>query len=151
MYDSLNLTGADASDPFAPLSLADASPAEAELETTEVWEPILPAPNEPPEAGQIKHWKHGPAVARWVYRDRNGAPLFAVARFQTESGGKETLPYTWGHREWTVQSGPNKGERRNASRLAFQASEHAIAALRLGPSSSAPGYACASGRRRESR
>ena len=113
MYDSRNLTGADASDPFAPLSLADASPAEAELQTAEVWEPILPAPNEPPEAGEIMHRKHGPAVARWVYRDRNGAPLFAVARFQTESGGKEILPYTWGHREWAVQSGPNKGERQN--------------------------------------
>ena len=74
MYDFLNLTGVDASDPFAPLSLADAWPTEAELETTEVWEPILPAPNEPPEAGQNQ------ALGNMAQQWRAGCIATAMAR-----------------------------------------------------------------------
>lgn len=103
-------------DPFAPLSpqdmhLADGSaPAGA---AGEVWQPIFPAPEEPPEANRIRHPKHGAAAARWVYRDEAGRPLFAAVRFDTTkpdgTEGKEVLPYTFGHRRWMLKSGKHAG------------------------------------------
>lgn len=93
-------------DPFDPLraeerrSAADVGPTD-----TEVWEPIIPARGEPPEAPQIQHSKHGRAAARWIYRDAGGAPLFAVVRFNLPNGDKEVLPYTFGRRVWMTKKG----------------------------------------------
>ena len=91
-------------DPFAPVHDDDllhlSQAAAPDQEEAEIWEPCLPAPSDPPAAPEIRHWKHGSASAVWVYRDRAGAPLFAVARFDTGEPdgipGKELLPYTWG-------------------------------------------------------
>jgi hypothetical protein len=88
-------------DPFAPVHDGDLShvsqASTTEAHEPEIWEPRLPAPSDPPATGNIRHWQHGPAS---VYRDRAGAPLFAVARFDTGEPdgipGKELLPYTWG-------------------------------------------------------
>jgi putative DNA primase/helicase len=77
----------------------------------EVWQPIMPAPDNPPPVGALRHWKHGAAAAVWVYRSATGEPNFAVVRFDLAEGGKEVLPYCYGRREWTVKGGPRKGER----------------------------------------
>jgi putative DNA primase/helicase len=106
-------------DPFAPLGTGERVSAgdggHAGLADADEWEPIVPAPSEPPEATQIRHSKHGQATARWVYRDAAGASLFAVARFDfmrpDGTPGKELLPYTYGRRVWRVTRGPNAGAR----------------------------------------
>ena len=107
-------------DPFIPLANEESAPitsqSAAERADAEVWEPFLPAPREPPDAPGILHWKLGPAVARWVYRDATGAPLFAVVRFNLPDGNKEILPYTFGHRVWTTRS----GNRRNVTGWHFR-------------------------------
>lgn len=103
-------------DPFAPLSEEEAAHTAAtetaERRAPEVWEPIMPAPGEPPVALAIRHMRYGVAAVRWVYRDAEARPLFAVARFATPDG-KELTPYSWGRREWTVKTGPNAGARRS--------------------------------------
>ncbi len=97
-----------APDPFAPLPgvVAGHRSEDQAKPSPEIWEPYLPAPGEPPEAGQIRHVKLGTASLRWVYRDPAGHPLFAVARFEKKAAdgtpGKEYLPYTFGHRVWTL-------------------------------------------------
>ncbi len=108
----MNELSADGStpDPFAPFTEAEktrgfpdstaAVTAIAERRAMpEIWEPQCPAPAEPPES--VKHWQHGDSVARWAYRAPDGAPIFAVYRFNTADGGKQTLPHTYGRRAWT--------------------------------------------------
>ena len=109
-------------DPFAPLSHQDTHRADGSTPAGpagEVWEPILPAPEEPPEANRIRHHKHGTAVARWVYRDEAGRPWFAMVRFDTTkpdgTARKEMLPYTYGHRRGTSQSGGDAGVWRDST------------------------------------
>ncbi len=116
---------ADTTDPFAPLTPGEAhglDPARVEP-PEELWEPMLPAPGEPPEAGRIVHPAHGTAVGRWVYRDAGGRPLLAVTRFEPcdEYGRplrdrrgkvrKEVLPYVYGRRVWTPTRGRHAGQR----------------------------------------
>lgn len=58
------------------------------------WVPILPVPDhagEPPRA----HIKRGLPEFTWCYRDAEGRALGYVYRFQTSTGGKETLPLVW--------------------------------------------------------
>ena len=92
---------------FAPIARAGSAPQPRKL--PELWEPQMPAPVEVPEAKAIKHPKYGAAVQRWVYRDGAGSPLFAVARFEftRDDGtpGKETLPYSYGRRQWVNADG----------------------------------------------
>lgn len=92
---------------FAPLTGMSTDLPKAR--PTEIWEPQLPAPTEPPDAGAIRHPKHGAAARRWVYRDATGAPLFAVVRFEFAKGdgerGKEVYPYSYGWRQGTTQAG----------------------------------------------
>ncbi|TLU71226.1 DUF927 domain-containing protein [Lichenicoccus roseus] len=83
-------------DPFAPLDLRDQGEALTSQATLAKWLPELPAPTEPPEAEMIRHQSHGYASARWIYRDGEGRPLFAVACFNKPDGHKEVLPYTYG-------------------------------------------------------
>ena len=106
------------SDPFAPFT--PSSSVGSGDRRADVWEPG-PVPGEVPPANAIRHWKHGPASARWIYRDITGAPLFCVARFDLEGGEKQVLPYSYGHRVWTVASGPNKGKRRDVRGWHFKA------------------------------
>ncbi|HJS85712.1 MAG TPA: DUF927 domain-containing protein [Acetobacteraceae bacterium] len=96
-----------APDPFAPLTLDDASaePIEPEIPGKDVWEPLLPAPEEPPKLTVLPRWKDAQAVARWVYRDDEGKPLFAAVRFTLADGTKDTIPYTFGRRVWTTKRG----------------------------------------------
>jgi putative DNA primase/helicase len=103
------------SDPFAPLpGVIAARPEDRPKPPAEVWEPRLPAPGEPPEAGQIRHMKLGTASARWVYRDPAGQPEFAVARFEKQAADgtpdKELLPYTFGRRIWTTKGGKTRDQ-----------------------------------------
>lgn len=101
-------------DPFAPIT--GASTVLPKDLPAEVWEPQLPAPGEPPDAGSIRHPKYGAAVHRWVYRDAAGVPLFAVARFEFAHDcgkfGKAVYPYTFGRRQWTTQAGRHLDETR---------------------------------------
>src|SRR4051794_29355853 len=94
-----------AGDPFRPFTPGEASEqsnADGIGDASDGWIPTIPAPEEPPEAERIKHYRYGTAAARWVYRGSDGFPLFAVARFNLADGSKETLPYTWGRRCWTT-------------------------------------------------
>jgi hypothetical protein len=96
------MTNAAPADPFAPVT-GTAAPRPAI--PPELWEPQMPAPEEPPPANAIRHPKHGAAAQRWVYRDATGQPLFATVRFDVVGGGKEVLPSSYGHRVWTTQAG----------------------------------------------
>lgn len=55
------------------------------------WRHVNPAPV---NAGQITHYKHGPASMVWTYRNANGAVIGHVVRFDTPNG-KEVLPYCY--------------------------------------------------------
>ncbi|TDH62931.1 DUF927 domain-containing protein [Dankookia rubra] len=96
------LTSAEVAHPFTGPALSAATPP------TGVWQPQLPAPSQPPEAVAIRHSRHGAAARRWIYRDVERRPLFAVARFDAKNADgtpllnrhgkptKEILPYTYG-------------------------------------------------------
>jgi hypothetical protein len=56
---------------------------------------IMPAPHEAP-AHAFHHPKWGKPSAIYVYRDRNGAVLGYICRFETEDG-KQILPLTYWH------------------------------------------------------
>lgn len=68
---------------------------------TDPWRvtPEVPAHAPPPpdtfsrKAGD--RWVTCPLAARWTYRDREGAVLFHVCRFQNPDGGKEVVPQTF--------------------------------------------------------
>jgi hypothetical protein len=94
-------------DPFAPLPPGAGS--ERPEPDKEIWEPVMPAPGEPPEVGQIRQSAWGVAIHRWVCRDADGCPLFATARFErTKADGqveKEILPYSYGRKVWTTKAG----------------------------------------------
>ena len=94
-------------DPFAPLPPKDeaAMPSPKDL-----WEWQNPAPEEPPEAAAIRHSKWGVAQQRWVYRNAEGQPIFAAARFERvcQADGKiekEVFPYSYGMLERTTKAG----------------------------------------------
>ncbi len=117
-------------DPFAPLSShtmpqVDRATGAGRIKE-EIWEPVLPAPINPPEADAIRHYTHGVAVARWVYRDEAGRPLFAVARFDFTrpdgTAGKEMLPYTYGRRRWVPKVGRHADEWQNKTGWHFKRS-----------------------------
>ena len=108
-------------DPFAPLNSNGESAGEHQAKPPpELWEPCAPL-GDVPEAGQIRHWIHGAASRRWVYRDATGAALFCIARFDLPDGGKEVLPYSFGRRVWTVRSGPNTGKQKDVRGWHFKA------------------------------
>lgn len=111
---SLGSGQAGASDAFAPIT--NTSTALPKAKPDELWEPQLPAPTEPPDAGTIRHPKYGAAVRHWVYRDAAGSPLFAAARFEftRDDGkpGKQVYPYTFGRRQWTTPAGRRLDETR---------------------------------------
>jgi RecA-family ATPase len=58
-------------------------------------ETILPAPEEPPACGDLRHNGYGVAVQCWTYRDATDAPLFSVARFEAAGKRKMVLPVTF--------------------------------------------------------
>ena len=58
-------------------------------------------PDEPYHTAEFKHSKHGIPSQFWVYRSAAGAPLFVVARYDTDKG-KEIVPWTWARR-WTAK------------------------------------------------
>lgn len=71
---------------------------------TPAWVPILPVPADAPEANLV-HPRHGKPTRTWTYRDRDGAPLGHVCRFDPAEGRKQILPLTFcqganGQREW---------------------------------------------------
>ncbi|MDI2112131.1 DUF927 domain-containing protein [Commensalibacter nepenthis] len=62
-----------------------------------IWEPIIPAPNEPN--------KPSFASSMWVYRDANNNPLMARLRIKKSHVKKDFLPMTYGHRVWIDKHG----------------------------------------------
>jgi putative DNA primase/helicase len=103
------------SDPFAPISNDETAHPQNNPVKEEVWRPITPAPGEPPPAGQIRHSKHGPATACYVYRNASGEPLMAAVRFEFTrpdgTRGKALLPYAYGLQRSVIKTGPNAGRR----------------------------------------
>jgi len=62
--------------------------------------PSPPAERPPPDAGQPNFTtSQGTPSGTWVYRDRNGWPLFYVARYETPAG-KDVRPFTWRGGRW---------------------------------------------------
>jgi putative DNA primase/helicase len=105
----------DQPDPFTPISNGEAADPQNTSVEEEVWQPITPAPGEPPPAGQIRHSKHGPSTASWIYRNASGEPITAVVRFEFTrpdgTRGKVLLPYTYGFHRSVSKAGPNAGKR----------------------------------------
>ena len=91
---------------FAPIGNKVGSKPKA---PAEVWEPLIPAPEEPPVLEKMRHPKFGRASFQWIYRDADGNPLCAVARFDhTDKEGrpaKDFFPYVYGRRAWTTTGG----------------------------------------------
>lgn len=78
-------------DRFAPLGAAEmaaASPAPK----ADVWLPVLPVPADAPRT--IPPHRLGKPSNRWPYRDRSGALLGLVARFDRDNG-KDVMPLTF--------------------------------------------------------
>lgn len=91
-------------------SMAQASTGTAEPAKAPTWVPILPVPADAPEA-HLVHPRHGKPTRTWTYRDRDGAPLGHVCRFDPSEGKKQILPLTYcrgsnGKREWRWQTWP---------------------------------------------
>ena len=109
-------------DPFAPLSEAERTRTNGAAEHADGWHPILPAPEEPPDATGIRHHRLGVAAERWVYRDAQKRPLFCVVRFDLPGGGKEVLPLTYGMLRgtcgWQFKAPPSPRPPYNLHRLA---------------------------------
>jgi hypothetical protein len=127
----------DGMNPFAPLSPAEVAHANATPAApvpAEDWAPQRPAPKEPPEAGAIRHRRHGAASSRWVYRDAEGRPLFAMVRFDPKNPDgspklgrdgkpmKEVLPLTFGmdrvRLDWYFKAAPKPRPLYGLDRLA---------------------------------
>jgi len=97
-------------DPFAPITGKFAPP---KSKKDELWEPQLPAPNEPPHVEYIRHSKYGVAVRSWIYRNAAGAPLFCTVRFEPKKTDgtpdkKQIIPYSYGRLVWTTPAGRRK-------------------------------------------
>jgi putative DNA primase/helicase len=81
---------------FAPLTEDEfaasltVGPKAAEVEDGELVSPIPPDAPEPPRS----HPKWGKPIARWTYRDANGATLQIVFRFDPPDERKQFLPCT---------------------------------------------------------
>lgn len=109
-------------DPFAPLPEVvngqvgtSRAGARATKKPAEIWEPKFPAPREPPETGEVRHFSYGVPSARFIYRNKDGDPLFATYRFDlppAEDGTpqKDVVPYTFGRRAWTTKAGRERDQ-----------------------------------------
>jgi predicted P-loop ATPase len=53
----------------------------------------------------MSHVVHGKPSGSWAYRDKSGAILFYVARYDTPSG-KEFMPWTWNGSRWHAKAYP---------------------------------------------
>ena len=122
-------------DPFRPLgedeTSGTATPPQSEAEA---WHAEIPAPDEPPDAADTRHPRHGTAAATWVYRDPQGCPLFDTVHFDlTNPDGspvldgegkqnKEVLPRTFGtlrgKRGWHFKAPPTPRRLYGLDRLA---------------------------------
>jgi len=74
------------------------------------WEPIYPVPASAGKLPKLTHFKYGEPVAHWVYRDSEGKPMFIIARYKREDGGKEIVPWSYCHKagkyEWRQKNHP---------------------------------------------
>lgn len=68
------------------------------------WVPVLPVPEDAPEA-PAAHEFRGLPQARWAYRNTAGQLLGFIWRFPTSDGGKEVLPLTYCRHEVTGKGG----------------------------------------------
>ena len=112
----------DALNPFAPLpgliggiAGKDQAGGPAPKKAAEIWNPQLPAPCEPPEAGSIRHYRYGVPSRHWIYRDEAGEPQFVTCRFDLPPADdgtpqKEVLPYSYGRRRWSTKAGKQRDE-----------------------------------------
>ncbi len=75
------------------------------------WEVIAPVPGDAP-AAPTEHPTRGTPSATWAYRDRDGALLGHVCRFDGPQGAKDIIPLTYCHHaghgrsEWRWRSWP---------------------------------------------
>lgn len=58
-----------------------------------VWRPVVPVPPNAPPC-DFWHWQYKDLAGSWAY-EFEGRLFGHIARFNTSSGGKEILPYTW--------------------------------------------------------
>jgi putative DNA primase/helicase len=92
------------------------------------WHAVRPVPEEAPGyATQWGHYARGVPHAHWEYRDRDGALLGVVCRFNASDGSKEVQPLSWAHRA--------DGKSRMWRYLAFAQPRPLYGLWRLGPSS----------------
>jgi len=75
----------------ATTTAATKRPKASKAEEPTVGMPPADAP--PPD---FKHYKHGPAVAHWTYRDANGHLIGYISRHQPKDGSrKQIIPWGW--------------------------------------------------------
>jgi hypothetical protein len=67
---------------------------------TRDWRVVVPVPSDAPPPPAI-HPTRGVPAATWTYRDRMGAPLGYVCRFNNADGTKDFVPLTWCLRDGT--------------------------------------------------
>ena len=99
-FSPRSAAAAACSDPFAPLSDADheqvaAGPAEdadpGGTGGTDDNVELLPCPDQSPSLATFKHGQHGLPSDVWFYRNPDGAPWMAAARYELPDG-KQVLP-----------------------------------------------------------
>lgn len=74
-----------------------------------------PPPGTPMPA--MIHVSYGEPSASWIYKDKNGSMLFAIARYETDSG-KQLAPWSWDttSNKWVSKDGRNQGRSTTSTR-----------------------------------
>ena len=106
---------------YRPLSDAERKAAALGETAGRAEPPMIP----PPEAGSAedaarKVFRRKPD-ATWTYRDAKGEPLFHVARFNDDDGGKEILPLCWTGKGWKSKAWPAPRPLYNLDKIALRA------------------------------
>lgn len=89
------IQGISQGDAFRELSESTdwTAPAPTEKKPSEPAVDLVPPPPDiPPPA--MTHQKHGAPSMSWCYRDKDGQPLFYIARYDTPDG-KQIVPWSW--------------------------------------------------------
>jgi hypothetical protein len=95
------------------------------------WRPLVPVPADAPPPPAV-HPTLGKPSHQWPYRDRNGALLMLVYRFETSDGGKEIRPLSYcqrsasGEREWRWKILPRPRPLYGLDKLAAQSESPVI-------------------------
>ena len=148
---------ADGADPFAPLTDAkkrmNVVPNGGDKQAGDYNNlTMLPCPDELPAVSHFRFGDLSEPSSIWVYKNVAGDAVFADGSLRPSTQmARETRTYgpgLTGDAVWTDRKWRNPQDRHG---LALHGAALAAPDLWPGPSSSAPGYTCTSGRRRESR